>query len=160
MIEMNEADSLSRDLQEAQLARVARRSAKILKIVAVVLALGAAFNGWVYAATDQNQFCPGAGPSPDFPLWWKFQQFLTTALPGLGFAALALAAGFAIEIVALRAARLPDPSAELSEFTQSSPDPVVAPTNFAARPTPTPAQAPAAPAPPPMKIANDEIWRR
>lgn len=43
MIEMNEAGCRSRDLQGAQLARVAQRSAKILTIVAVVLALGAVF---------------------------------------------------------------------------------------------------------------------
>lgn len=158
MIEMNEADSLSRDLQTAQLARVARRSAKILKIVAVVLAIGAFLNGWIYAATDQDQFYYGGGPSPDFPLWWKLQQFLSTALPGLGFAALVLAAGFAIEIVALRATRLADPTTELSEFAPT-PTPVAEPTNFAARPAPAP--TPATPsAPPPMKIANDEIWRR
>lgn len=149
---MNEADSLSRDLQEAQLARVARRSAKILKIVAVVLAVGAVANGWISATQDQNEIY--GGPLTEFPLWWKVQQFLTSALWTLGWAALILAAAFAMEVVALRTARLPDLSAELSEFTHSSPDPVVAPTNFAARP----AQAPAAP--PPMKIANDEIWRR
>lgn len=160
MIEMNAADSLSRDLQTAQLARVARRSAKILKIVAVVLAIGAFLNGWIYAATDQDQFYYGGGPSPDFPLWWKLQQFLSTALPGLGFAALVLAAGFAIEIVALRATRPPEPAAELSEFTPT-PTPASETTNFAARPAQAPAQVALTPtAPPPMKIANDEIWRR
>ncbi len=158
MSEMNAADFFSRDLQTAQLARVARRSAKILKIVAAVLVIGAFLNGWIYAATDQDQFYYGGGPSPDFPLWWKLQQFLSTALPGLGLAALVLAAGFAIEIVALRATRLADPTTELSEFAPT-PTPVAEPTNFAARPAPAP--TPATPsAPPPMKIANDEIWRR
>lgn len=149
---MNEADSLSRDLQEAQLARVARRSAKILKIVAAVLALGAVVNGWLNATIDQNEFY--GGPPVDFPFKWKLQQFFFGALTGLGWAALILTAGFAIEIVALRAQRLPDPAAELSEFAPTTAAAATEPTNFAARPT----QAPSAP--PPMKIANDEIWRR
>ena len=152
MIEMNEADSLSRDLQSAQLARVARRSAKILKIVAVVLAVGAVANGWLNATIDQNEFY--GNPSVDFPFKWKLQQFLFATLGNLGFAGLVLAAGFALEIVALRSARLPDPS-ELPQHKPVS-EPAVAPTNFAARPTPT-----AAPTPPPMQIANDEdLWRR
>lgn len=159
MIEMNEADSLSRDLQSAQLARVARRSAKILKIVAVVLAVGAVANGWLNATIDQNEFY--GNPSVDFPFKWKLQQFLFATLGNLGFAGLVLAAGFALEIVALRSARLPDPSADLSEFTSASPEQTVATTNFAARPTPPPTPPPtASPSPPPMKIANDEIWRR
>lgn len=152
MIEMNEADALSRELQTAQIARVAQRGAKILKVVSAVLAASAIVASWISATTDQNVFY--GSPKVDFPLKWKVQSFLSSAIVGVAWAALILAAAFALEIVALRAARLPHPAAELSEFTATTPEPVAAPTNFAARP----AQAPAAP--PPMKIANDEIWRR
>ena len=158
MHEMNEADSLSRELQAAQLARVARRSAKILKIVAAALAVGAVINAWISATTDQNEFY--GGPPTEFPFKWKLQQFLAAALYNLGFAGLMLAAAFAIEIVALRAGLLPQPP----ELPQSAPvpsAPAVDATNFAARPAPSPTTAATSPsAPPPMKIADDDMWRR
>ena len=155
MIEMNDADALSREMQTAQIARVAQRGSMILKIVSGVLAASAIVASWISATTDQNVFY--GSPKVDFPLKWKVQSFLSSAIVGVAWAALILAAAFALEIVALRAARLPHPAAELSEFTATTPEPAAAPSNFAARP----AQAAAVPAaPPPMKIANDEIWRR
>jgi|JI10StandDraft_1071094.scaffolds.fasta_scaffold131920_2 hypothetical protein len=155
MHEMNEADSLSRELQAAQLARVARRSAKILKIVAAALAVGAVINAWISATTDQNEFY--GGPPTEFPFKWKLQQFLAAALYNLGFAGLILAAAFAIEIIGLRATRLPEPAGAAS-YTPVSSAPAAEPSNFAARPAPTPAAASPS-APPPMKITNDDMWR-
>ena len=158
MHEMNEADSLSRELQAAQLARVARRSAKILKIVAAALAVGAVINAWISATTDQNEFY--GGPPTEFPFKWKLQQFLAAALYNLGFAGLMLAAAFAIEIVALRAGLLPQ-QAEQPQSAPVSSAPAVDATNFAARPAPSPTAAATSPsAPPPMKIADDDMWRR
>lgn len=150
---MNEAETLSQEIATTQIARVARRSAKILKIGAAVLAVGAVVNGWLNATIDQNEFY--GNPSVDFPLKWKLQQFLYATLGNLGFAGLVLAAGFAIEIVGLRATRLPERSdLPPDTFQPSAPSPE--PTNFAARPTPT-----AASTPQPMQIASDEdLWRR
>ena len=147
MHEMNEADSLSRELQAAQLARVARRSAKILKIVAAALAVGAVINAWISATTDQNEFY--GGPPTEFPFKWKLQQFLAAALYNLGFAGLILAAAFAIEIIGLRATRLPDP-AEAASYTPGASPPAAEPPNFAAGLAPTP--WPPSPTPrPPLK---------
>jgi len=152
MIEMNEAETLSQEIVTTQIARVARRSAKILKIAAGVIAVGAIVNGWISATTDPNEFY--GGPSVDYPFKWKLLQFLSSALSNLGWAALVLAAAFAIEIVGLRAARLPEAPAGPLESTPVSPAPTAATTNFAVRPA-------AAPTPPPMKIASDEdLWRR
>jgi len=152
MSEMNEAETLSQEIAATQIARVARRSAKILKIAAGVIAVGAVVNGWISATTDQNKFYGGA--ATDFPFEWKLQQFLNSTLWNLGWAGLILAAAFALEIVGLRAARPPEALAGPLESTPVSAAPTIAPTNFAARPA-------AAPTPPPMKIANDEdLWRR
>lgn len=160
MIEMNEAEDLSQEIQTAQIARVARRSAKILKITALVLAVGSLIYSWINATTDQNEFY--GGPPTDFPFKWKLQQFLSSAVGNLSNAALVLAAGFAIEIVALRVSRVPE-AAELPVYKPAAtPEPPAGPVNFAARPAPSPTTPiPVTPtAPPPMKIANDEIWRR
>lgn len=152
MIEMNEAEGLSQAMATAQIARIARRSTRILKIAAGVIAIGAVVNGWISATFDQNEMY--GNPPMDFPFQYELNQFLYATVPNLGWAALILAAAFAIEIVGLRAARTPQAPAELPGSNPSSSSPTAAPTNFAARPTP-------APTPPPMKIASDEdIWRR
>jgi len=156
MIEMNEAEILSQEIQTTQIARVARRGAKILKIAAGSIAVGAVVNGWINATFDQNEMY--GNPPIDFPFKWKLLQFLSSTLGNLAWAALVLAAAFALEIVGLRAARLPEASAGSLESTPVS-APAAVPTNFAARPTPAPTTAPTPP--PPMKIANNEdIWRR
>lgn len=159
MIEMNEADNLSQEIATTQITRVARRAAKILKIAAGVIAVGAIVNGWINATFDQNEVY--GNPHINFPLTWKVQQFLYTALGNLAWAALILAAGFAIEIVGLRASRQ---AAPVSAPASSVPPAPSAPAHFASRPAQTPTSAPspaATTAPPPMKIANDEdIWRR
>lgn len=151
MIEMNEADDLSQEIVTTQIARVARRGSKILKVAAGVIAVGAIVNGWINATVDQNEFY--GNPAIDFPFTWKLQQFLFTALGNLAWAALVLAAAFALEIVGLRASRAPEAPAGSPDSKSTSPEPTVASTSFAARP--------AAATSPPMKIASDEdIWRR
>ncbi len=155
MIEMNEADAVSQEILVTQITRVARRSAKILKIAAAVLAVGAIVNGWISATTDQNQFYNG-GPPIDFPFTWRLRQFLDSTLWNLGWAVLILAAAFAIEIIGLRSARPPAASNE-SPGAPPALATAVAPANFASRRS----SAVQAPTPPPMKIASDEdIWRR
>ena len=155
MIEMNEADGLSQDLVTTQIARVAKRDAKILKIAAGVIAVGSVVNGWIAATNDDNFY---SNTSNDISLKWRIAQFLSSALWTLGWAALILAAGFAIEIVALRATRLSSPSGPPHHTPASAPS--AEPTTFAARPAPVVPPTRSSP-PPPMKIANDEdIWRR
>jgi len=145
-------ETLSREIVTTQISRVARRGAKILKIAAVAIVVGAVVNGWFAATVDQSEFY--GGPSTDFPFKWKLQQFLNAALGNLAWAALILAAAIAIELVGLRAARLPEAPVGLPDSMPASPTPTATPTNFAARPAP-------APTPPPMMIAGDEdIWRR
>jgi hypothetical protein len=164
MIEMNEAEELSQEIVTAQTFRVARRSSKILKIAAGALAASAVVRGWLNATIDQNEFY--GGPKVDFPLKWKIQQFLNSSFGDFGWAALILAAAYAIEIIGLRSARPPEPSELPASKPAATPANPVGPVNFAARPAPSPtAPIPmtttAAPVgPPPMKIANDEIWRR
>jgi hypothetical protein len=156
MIEMNEADELSQEILTTQISRVAKRAAKLLKLVALALAIAAFVTGWLNATIDQNEFY--GGPLVDFPLKWKIQQFLNGAIGTFGWAAQSFAAATAIEIYGLRSSR-PAEAPTGPSSTPAPPPPGAAVVDFAARPTP-PSTPPTPGGPPPMKIANDEIWRR
>jgi hypothetical protein len=85
----------------ARVVMVVRRASTVLKVSAGVLAVGSIVSAYLTATTDLNQYY-GGGPSPKFPFKVKLMQFLQTAVPNLGWAALVYASAYALLIAAAR----------------------------------------------------------
>ena len=148
----------------ARTALLAKRFARTLEVIAGVLFVAVVWESWQMAYTDQNRFFSGdTGTTPKVPGTYKFAQFLQFALTSLVFLSLLLAAAFAMEIVALRAARPTepqhDPFAPDRAVQADDTSPVIQRTGAA----PVPTIVPRREAPitvPTIATTDDSVWRR
>jgi hypothetical protein len=161
---VNVTDIPSPPTASARTALLAKRFARTLEAIAGVLALASLWESWQLAYTDQNRFFTGdTGSGPNLPGSYRFAQFLQASLTNLAWLSIVLAAGFALELVALRAARAPEP-----QHDRFAPDRAVqaddtSPMIPRAGATPIPTIAPRRDAPitvPTITTTDDSVWRR
>jgi hypothetical protein len=157
---VNVTDIPSPPQQSARIALVARRSARVLQVLAAVIALATVIANWILVTTDTNQFFGGSGSSPGLPGKYKVAQFLQQTVSPLGWAGLVLAAGFVLEITALRAERgspqSHDPFAPDRAVQADDTSPVIQRAGGAAVPTIVPRRE----APITVDTVDDTVWRR
>ena len=132
----------------------------MLEVAAAVLAAGTLFSSWELTYTDQNRFFGGGDTGVSrIPGTFKFAQFIQNMIGTLAWCLLVLAAGLALEIVALRAER----------STVPAPDPFAPDTSPAISPNPPAGLTRNGPAIPlvaprrdaPITVEVDEsLWRR
>jgi hypothetical protein len=147
----------------ARIALLARRGARVLEVAAGVLAVGIVFSSWTLTYTDPNAGGNFGGTSLKLPGNYKFAQFLQNCATSLAWILLVLAAGFALEIVALRATRSPerahDPFAPDRAVQADDTSPVIQRAGGAAVPTIVPRRdAPITVDT--VSTGDDTVWRR
>jgi hypothetical protein len=126
-----------------------------------VLALATIIGNWILITTDTSRFFGGGGSSPKVPFKYQFAQFVQQAMAPLAWIGLLLAAGFAFEIVALRAERAPVAAPNpFAPDAASSVAPAPGATATSLRGPAIPVIVPRREAPITVDTVDDAVWRR
>ncbi len=159
---MNVTDIPSPPPASARTALLAKRFARTIEVIAGVLFVAAVWEAWQLTYSDTNRFFGTDTGTPKVSGSTKLAQFLQLSLTNLTWIALLLAAAFALEVLALRSIRLPepprDPFAPDRAVQAEDTSPAIPRAGSTAVPPIVPRRE--APITAAVTSADDSVWRR